>query len=138
MTSLADQIRAKIARVEERVTEQVFDAALETELVGIGAMRDRIEAAETDWGRARQAGKHGPARPSAGRIETGDMHNKVTGETNRVSDTRIIVQWGWQDPEDYFFIQEHGLGGKIAPMEALHYSLHIADDELTARVKGIG
>lgn len=130
------QLRAMLEAKEREIIEKVFDAALEVELLGINAMRHRIEAAETNWGKTRQAGWAGPARPSAGRRETDKMYDAVTGETNRVTDTRIVIQWGWQDPEDYYFIQEHG-SSKIEGMEALHYSLHIADDDLTALVRKI-
>lgn len=132
----ARQLQALLEEKVEKIVDQVHDAALEVELLGINAMRHRIDAAETNWGKARQAGWAGPARPSAGRRETDEMYKAVTGETNRVSDTRIIIQWGWQNPEDYYFIQEHG-SPKIEGMEALHYSLHIADDDLTALVRKI-
>lgn len=125
--------------LERRVTnivDQVHDVALETELHGINAMRHRIEAAETDWGKARQAGWAGPARASAGRIETGKMYDRVTGETSRTDNERIVIRWGWQDPEDYFRWQEGGTK-RIEGMGALHYSLHIAEDDLLGGLEKI-
>lgn len=134
--TLADDILRRIGQIETRIVDQVHDVALNTELVGISAMRDRIEAAETNWGRQRQAGMHGAARPSAGRIERGDMYNAVTGETNREGNERIVIQWGWQDPEAYYGYQNDGTK-HIEGMDALAQSLHIADDDLVAGVRRI-
>lgn len=128
------ELHRRLEEIETRIVDRIHEIALQTELHGINAMRHRIEAAETDWGKTRQAGWAGPARPSAGRIETKKMYDAVTGETNRTGNERIVIQWGWQDPEDYYRWQEHGTK-HIEGMEALHYSLHIADDDLTAGVR---
>lgn len=134
-------LKLAIAKIVEDVADQAHDAALDVELTGIGAMRQRVETAVTPWGSARQAGLvagprgAGVSRESAGRRETDEMYSAITGETNRQGN-RIVTQWGWQDPEAYYLYQEHGTN-KIEPMEALHYSLHEAEDELTARLKRI-
>lgn len=138
--NLSQALRLAIARIVEDVTNQAHDAALDTELDGIESMRNRVDTAVTKWGSARQSGlvsgPSGPgARPHAGRRETDAMYNDITGETTREG-TRIVTTWGWQDPEAYYLMQEHGTD-KIEPMEALHFSLHDAEDALTARLKRI-
>lgn len=130
--------------IVHEIVMEVHDAATEAELVGIGSMRNRVTTAVTATGSARQAGlisgPAGPSRPHAGRRETDQMYNAITGKTDLVSETpehsRIETVWGWEDPEDYYKYQEHGTD-KIEPMEALHYSLHDAEDDLTARIKRI-
>ena len=134
-------LRLAIAKIVEDVVDQAHDAALNVELTGISSMRQRIDTAVTPWGSARQAGLvAGPRgrtepRESAGRRETDEMYDAVTGETTREGN-RITTQWGWLDPEAYYLFQEHGTD-KIEPMEALHYSLHDAEEDLMARLKRI-
>ncbi len=143
-SQLGAELQALLEQKVRQVVEDVHDAALETELVGISSMRNRGTTAVTPTGSARQAGlisgPAGPSPPHAGRRETDQMYNAITGKTDLVSETRdgarIETVWGWEDPEDYYFYQEHGTD-KIEPMEALHYSLHDAEDDLTARIKRI-
>lgn len=139
-----DQLRAIIEEKIHQVVMDAHDAATETELVGISSMRQRVTTAVTATGSARQAGlisgPAGPSREHAGRRETDQMYNAITGKTDLVSESpehsRIETVWGWEDPEDYYAYQEHGTD-QIEPMEALHYSLHDAEDDLTARIKRI-
>lgn len=139
--NLSAQLRAAIEKEIDQITLEVHDAATNTELVGIESMRNRVTTAVTPTGSARQAGlisgPAGPSRPHAGRRETDKMYNAITGKTDHEPGSRRIeIVWGWEDPEEYYFYQEHGTD-KIEPMEALHYSLHEAEDDLTARVKRI-
>lgn len=138
--SFGESLRGLIERIVEDVTNQAHDAALDVELTGISSMRNRVDTAVTPWGSARQSGlvsgPGGPgAREHAGRRETDQMYKAITGETTREGN-RIVTTWGWEDPEAYYLAQEHGTE-KIEPMEALHFSLHDAEDELSARLKRI-
>ena len=130
-SNLGRDLELAIAKIVEDVTEEVYDAAAETELVGIEYMKQKIETTTSAAGEARAA-KGGPA----GRIDTGNMYDEVTGVTYQESPTRIVTTWGWEETPLYFLAQEHGTE-KIEAMESLHYSLHAADDELTSRVRRI-
>ncbi len=128
--NLGRDLRAILSKIVEDVANQAHSVALDVELEGIGSMRQRIDEAETEWGKARQggwaSGPAGPSRPSAGRRETNEMYDKVIGWTDWDEPTRIEIHWGWEEPELYYLIQEHGsdaFNTVIEGMESLRHSL---------------
>lgn len=103
---------------------------------GADRVREIILLKETNWGRERQAGLHGPPRPHAGRYEEGDMYNDVDSRTPDVDVGEITVAWGWQNPKHYYMLQEEGTD-KIEPMHSLRDSLDEAENELHRRLRDL-
>jgi len=142
--NLGRDLRLMLKGIVEKVANEAHSVALNVELEGIGSMRQRIDEATTDWGKARQGGwvggKAGPSRPSAGRRETNEMYNKVIGWTDWDEPTRIEIHWGWEEPELYYLIQEHGgdaFDTVIEGMESLRHSLDATLPLLEKGLKGI-
>lgn len=140
MSDIFAGIRRYAENWNEEQIEHGKSAAVEMANLGAELMQDRIHAAETEWGRARQAGTAWPgkgARQFAGRIEDGDMIAAVDSRIVSEGSDFIEVAWGWEDPEDYHLYQEHGTDS-IAPMESIAHSLDIVEDGFDARLRGIG
>jgi hypothetical protein len=137
---LSAQFRDILKKVVANVADQAHSIMLDVELEGIGSMRQHIDEAETEWGRARRggwvSGPAGPDRESAGRRETDKMYDAVIGWTDWDEPLRIETTWGWEDPEAYYLYQEHGTS-KVAPMEALHRSLDATIPLMDTRLKRI-
>lgn len=138
----ADEIVASARRWQNEVISGAKDEVIQLADEGAEAMRERVHTAVTAWGSARQAGLvGGEARAHAGRIETGDMIGAIDSRVIEDSPSAIEVAWGWEDPEEYYLVQEYGydeFDTKIMPMEALHISMDTVDDALPARIAKLG
>lgn len=95
-------------------------------------MKAIITSSTTVWGEKRKA----EGRASDGRIETSDMIDSVTSETE--SDANSMTgTWGWIDNfEDYFFFQEDGTE-HIDAMHALSGSFTKAQEDLKEKLGDI-
>lgn len=134
------EIEGMIGAWQNRVVGQARDAMIDTAAEGADGVRQTITLSVTGWGLARQAGLAGPARASAGRIETGDMIGAVDYRITIDSAELIEVKWGWEDPQTYYLIQEYGFeefSTKIAPMFALRTSLDYAEVSLGEKLRSI-
>lgn len=102
---------------------------------GVESVEQTIETSTTPWGHERVAGRHGPPRSSAGRIESGEMISRVDSEV-RDDGTAIEAEWGWFDSELYIKVQEQGANSgpaaAIAPMHSLVVSLDQGEERLRA------
>lgn len=83
--------------------------------VGVEATRFALDAATTPYGEKRFAAGRGG---SAGRNDTGNMINSVEAISAYIDTDGVSIEFGWQDPEDYFYAQELG-SNRIAPAMSL-------------------
>lgn len=121
----------------DSVHDQARTAMEQTGDEGAERVREIVHLKTTDWGQARTRGVGGPPRPYAGRIESSDMLDAVDTRTSVESDGTIETRWGWQDPEDYYMVQEHGFPDfdtKIEGMQSLVTSLEEAENTLQAKL----
>jgi hypothetical protein len=90
--------------------------------------------ATTDTGRDREARGEG----IAGRVDTGSMARDIHAALDADLDGGIVLEWGWtQNVEDYYLWQEGGTR-KIGAMSALQGSYIKAREELRSRLRDMG
>ncbi|MFT4258052.1 HK97 gp10 family phage protein [Microbacterium sp.] len=76
------------------------------------------------------------------RIDTGHMHDSVTGNVTSTGRGGLVGWWGWEDGlEDYFIYQEYGdekFNVGFKGMRALRQSYVEAREEYLAKLKQAG
>lgn len=88
----------------EDTRERVFNATETAAEIGEAAMRRQIMTRGTDWRRSH------PRNPSPGRIDKGNMLEKVTSTSDKkATSAEAVFGWRQTDAGDYYFIfQEEG------------------------------
>lgn len=119
----------KIGNIQAQTVDAVADV-MRDEMANAAFLQARLlEAAETPFGRERFARGQGNG---PGRDDTGNMIDSIEHEV-RVEGNTVIGEWGWDDPDRYIMIQEHGLarmdaanslaGSFVATRESVRASL---------------
>lgn len=107
---------ANVSKISREAADAVEDAVDK----GKEVMRYHIETRGT-----AKSGKRG-------RVETGNMRDKVQSRMEKVTPREVSGRFGWLDPELYFQLQERGFnhvgGGQVEGM----YALTDAFEETTA------
>ena len=99
LTRMSQDLRLK----SEQTVERVFKATENAAQVGEAAMKRQVMTSGTEWRRTH------PTKPSAGRIDTGNMLDSIKSRTERKA-TSVEAVFGYeQTGNDFYFIfQEEG------------------------------
>lgn len=104
--------------------------------VGVEAAKNRLDEAETDYGRYRFYEKN--QGRSAGRNDEGTMMDSLKVLDPEVTATSVEVSFGWDDADfqNYFEIQELGYAG-IDEAHSLRDGAEVADAEAPRLAKNM-
>ena len=95
----------KIGNIQAQTVDAVADV-MRDEMANAAALQVQIlREATTPFGEKRFAKGRGNG---PGRDDTGNMIDMVEHDVH-VEGNTVIGEWGWDDPDRYIMIQEHGL-----------------------------
>lgn len=125
-------LEEKIGNIQAETVDAVAGMMREEMPKAAAAQAQILRSATTPFGQERYARGRGNG---PGRDDTGNMIDMVEYDVRVEGDT-VIGEWGWDDPDRYIVIQEHGLG-KMEAADSLAGSFIQTRESVSASLKGI-